>query len=301
MFEFSHLQCFVAVAEELNFGRAAARLNMTQPPLSRQIQILEHILDVRLLERTSRSVSLTPAGRVFLTEARRILGLAEGATLTARRVARGEAGSLTLGFTAAAGYTLLPRVVAFCEAQLPGVDLILKEMVTTDQVKALVSNQIDMGFVRLSFDHREFDTLCVQSEPLLAAFPAGHPLATREDLSAEDFDGQSLIMYSPYEARYLYDLVTSIFTLAGVRPDYTQYLSQTHSILAMVSHRIGAAIVPESAQALGMRGVVFRPLKTRTEIAAKLLLCWRKTSNNSALPGFLKAMPGFVRSMTDGD
>ena len=137
MFELSQLRCFVAVAEELHFGRAAARLNMTQPPLSRQVQLLEHALDILLLARTSRSVQLTPAGRAFLPDARRILQLADGAGLTARRVARGEAGSIMLGCTAAASYGLLPRLVAFTTAQMPGIDLVLKEMVTAEQMEAL--------------------------------------------------------------------------------------------------------------------------------------------------------------------
>ena len=110
-FELRQLRCFVAAAEELHFGRAAARMNMTQPPLSRQIQLLEHVLGVKLLDRTSRAVKLTPAGRVFLLEARRILRLTESAALATRRIASGEAGTITLGFTAASGYSFLPQLL----------------------------------------------------------------------------------------------------------------------------------------------------------------------------------------------
>ena len=137
MFDLNQLRCFVAVAEELHFGRAAARLNMTQPPLSRQIQVLEHIIDAPLLERTSRSVRLTPAGRSFLPEARRILKLAESASQVARRIALGKTGSLKIGFTAAAAYGFLPELVAACRAKLPEVDFSLKEMVSGDQFEAL--------------------------------------------------------------------------------------------------------------------------------------------------------------------
>ena len=119
MFDLSQLRCFVTVAEELHFGRAAARLNMTQPPLSRQIQVLEHIIDAPLLERTSRSVRLTPAGRSFLPEARRILKLAESASQVAQRIAKGKTGSLKIGFTAAAAYGYLPELIAACRARLP--------------------------------------------------------------------------------------------------------------------------------------------------------------------------------------
>src|SRR5277367_5252581 len=134
-FELRQLRCFVAVAEELHFGRAAARMNMTQPPLSRQIQMLERVLGVKLLDRTSRVVKLTPAGRVFLLEARRILRLTESAALTTRRTASGEAGTVALGFTAASGYNFLPRLISLCTSRLPNVNFSLKEMVTTDQTE----------------------------------------------------------------------------------------------------------------------------------------------------------------------
>src|SRR6478752_2927473 len=138
-FELRQLRCFVAAAEELHFGRAAQRLNMTQSPLSRQIQLLEHILDVKLLERTSRSVALTPAGRVFLIEARRIVRLAESAALSARRVAQGDAGRVAIGFTAVSGYSLLPEIVARARATLPNIELELREMVSGEQIDALLT------------------------------------------------------------------------------------------------------------------------------------------------------------------
>ena len=137
MFEISQIRCFVAVAEELHFSRAAERLNMTQPPLSRQIRLLEHHVGTQLLDRTSRSVRLTAAGRAFLPEAARILRMAEEAAATARRVAKGERGSLSIGFTAASGYGLLPRVVRLIREQAPGISLTLKELVSGSQLEVL--------------------------------------------------------------------------------------------------------------------------------------------------------------------
>src|SRR5579859_6871760 len=138
MFELSQLRCFVALAEELHFGRAAARMHMTQPPLSRQIQLLEHHIGAKLFARSSRIVRLTPAGRGFLPEAREILRLAESASLAARRVSRGEAGSVAIGFTASSGYRFLPGLILACRRELPDVDLILKEMVTLEDRKSVV-------------------------------------------------------------------------------------------------------------------------------------------------------------------
>src|SRR5579863_3120463 len=189
-FELRQLRCFVAAAEELHFGRAAARLNMTQPPLSRQIQVLEHIVEATLFDRTSRSVRLTPAGRSFLPEARRILKLAESASQVARRIAMGKTGSLKLGYTAAAAYGYLPELIAACRARLPEVDFSLKEMVSGDQLEALTSGQIDAGLLRPPIGRPELATRRVLAEPLLAAIPRKHPLASAATLSIKDFDGQ---------------------------------------------------------------------------------------------------------------
>src|ERR1700749_1946809 len=201
MSDLNQLRCFVTVAEELHFGRAAARLNMTQPPLSRQIQVLEHIIDAPLLERTSRSVRLTPAGRSFLPEARRILKLAETASQVARRIALGKTGSLKIGYTAAAAYGFLPDLIAACRAGVPEVDFSLKEMVSGDQIEALGSGQIDAGLLRPPVARPEFATRRVLAEPLLAAIPKKHPLSSHPTIAIKDFDEQPFVMYSPYESR----------------------------------------------------------------------------------------------------
>ncbi|HEX6012495.1 MAG TPA: LysR substrate-binding domain-containing protein [Geminicoccaceae bacterium] len=283
MYELSQLRCFVAVAEDLHFGHAAARLHMTQPPLSRQVQLLEHALDVRLLERNSRSVRLTPAGRAFLPEARRILRLADEAALAAKRVARGEAGSVTIGFTAGASYDFVPRLVSLALAELPDVDLILKEMVSRDQLEALSSNRIDIGLVRLPVDRRGLELVCVAREPLLIGLPSSHPLATGRDPTIRDIDRQPFIMYSPGEGRYFYDLLASVFRSADVMPNYVQYISQTHTILALVSAGLGLALVPESARNLRFDGVVLRPIHLGPKTYSELFLVWRRNNENPAL------------------
>ena len=284
MFELSQLRCFAAVAEELHFGRAAARLNMTQPPLSRQVQLLEHALGVGLFERTSRSVKLTPAGRAFHAEARRILDLAEGAGLAAKRVARGEAGSVTIGFTAAASYGFLPRLIAAARAEMPEVDLALKEMVTADQTEALSSGRIDLGLLRPPIDRRGgVEALCVARERLLLAAPRGHPLAAGREPVIRDLDRQPLVMYSPVEGRYFHDLLAGLFQAAGVAPHHVQHISQAHTMLALVGAGIGVALVPEAARSLRFDGVVLRPLRLPAKAAAELFAVWRRDNKNPAL------------------
>lgn len=173
MFELNQLVCFVTLAEELHFGRAARRLAMTQPPLSRQIQLLEHHLDTKLFDRTSRTVRLTPAGERFLVEARQILRLAEGASSLAKKVALGKTGSIRIGFTAASAYDFVPRLVTACQAELPDVDLSLKEMVSGDQMEALGSGQIDIGFIRPLLVRHGIESMKVFAEGMCLAAPAG--------------------------------------------------------------------------------------------------------------------------------
>ena len=300
MFDLNQLRCFVTVAEELHCGRAATRLNMTQPPLSRQIQVLEHIIDAPLLERTSRSVRLTPAGRSFLPEARRILKLAETASQVARRIALGKTGSLKIGYTAAAAYGFLPELIAACRARLPEVDFSLKEMVSGDQLEALASGQIDAGLLRPPIARPEFATRRVVAEPLLAAIPKKHPLANAATIAIKDFDDQPFVMYSPYESRYFHDLLVALFTRADVLPRYVQHVGQIHSILAMVRAGLGVSIVPAAATNLKLADVRLRPLKLRTQTPVELFMVWRRDHENPLLPSLVE-IAGELASTASAD
>ncbi|MFB0491006.1 DNA-binding transcriptional LysR family regulator [Methylobacterium sp. OAE515] len=279
MFDFSQLRCFAAVAEELHFGRAAARLNMTQPPLSRQIQVLERVLDVQLLERNSRSVRLTAAGRSFLPEAQRILRLAETATHVTRQVAAGRAGVLKLGFTAASAYDFLPRLVTALRQTLPDVTLSLREMVSKDQVEELLAGRIDAALVRPPVTHPDLIAVRALAEPLVVALPAGNPLALRDRLTPGDLGLEPLIAYAPNEARYFHDLVLGLFTEAGIPPRIVQQLTQIHSILALVRSALGIALVPAAAERLRFEDVVFRPLALPAPRPVELVLAWRRAAD----------------------
>ena len=286
MFELNQLRSFVAVAEDLHFGRAAQRLNITQPPLSRQIRLLEHELGVALLERTSRSVRLTRAGSAFLPEARQILRIAESATLSAKRVARGEAGLFTLGFTPGSSYTFLPRLVALTMAEMPDVDLALREMNTATQMEALTAGRLDAGLVRLPVDRRGVELECVQREPLLLAAPTGHAFVSGEAPGLRDLDRAPFITYSPTEGRYFYDLTASLFRSAEVVPNFVQYVSDIDTVLALVSVGMGLALVPQAARNLGVQGVVLRDLRPVPRTLAELYMVWRKGQDNPAFRVF---------------
>jgi DNA-binding transcriptional LysR family regulator len=295
MFELTQLRCFVAVAEELHFGRAAARLNMTQPPLSRQLQQLEHFIGAELVERSSRFVRLTAAGKAFLVDARGILRLSEEAVLTVRKVAQGEGGLITLGFIPAASYRLLPRMVSFITAEMPHVQLILKEMVTADQVEALLRGAIDVGILRMPIDRRGLEAVTVNREPFVVALPADYPLANGRPLTLKDLDRQPLVMYSPIESRYHYELVSSVFRATGISPNFVQYAREIHTMLALVDASIGIALVPEGAGTLGFNRVTLRPIKLTPEMFSELTLVWRKRGDHPALRVFTEeVLPKFL-------
>jgi DNA-binding transcriptional LysR family regulator len=282
MFELFQLRCFVVVAEELHFGRAAARMFMTQPPLSRQIQLLEHAIGVRLLERSTRAVTLTTAGHSFYLNARQLLKQADAAALEARRIDTGQAGRVTLGFTAVAGYDLIPELLVAAKKALPELDIVLKEMVSLDQIAALSSNIIDIGIVRPLSTQHAFSKALLLVEPLLLAVHVSNPLARKRRIVPADLGSEPLIMHSPDEGKYFYNLITALLASAGVHPSYVQYLEQNHTILSLVRKGLGAAIVPASARHLQFPNVIFKPL-WKTTIQPELYLVWRPDSHNPAL------------------
>ncbi len=288
MFTLTQLTSFVAVAEELHFTRAAQRLRMTQPPLSRQIRQLEHDLGAQLLNRTNKSVQLTPAGRAFLAEARSILRHSEHAALAVRQVSTGEAGSITVGFTAASAHSVLGTLLSTARETMPRAEIVLREMVTRDQLASLANNSLDLGLVRPSAIGPDLVSTPAVKEQLVAALPSAHELTRRQGaLRITDFEGQELLMYSPVEARYFHELLISVFRSAHVTPVYSQYLSQVHSILALVNVGLGVALVPEAAAQLRYPEVVFKPLELATPAPVELDLVWRRTNDAPALHALL--------------
>lgn len=287
MLDLTHVRGFVAVAEELHFGRAAARLNLTQSPLSRQVQMLEHALGVVLLERSSRSVRLTSAGRAFLAEAYRVLEAVGTAERMARQAARGEAGPVRLGFTAASAHAALPRLVSRIRAELPGVELLLEQMVTAEQMEALAARRLDLGLVRPPTEAPAGDAriayLPLLRERLLLAAPRDHELAAGRRPALRDLDGQPFVTWSPRGGDYFLDLLASLFRAGKVAPRTVQRVNETHTMLALVAAGLGLALVPESARALRPAGVALRPIALPDTARAELLLAWREDDANPAL------------------
>jgi DNA-binding transcriptional LysR family regulator len=282
MITFSQLRCFVAVAQELNFRRAARRLNMTQPPLSRQIQALEHEVGLALLDRSARAVQLTPAGQSFARSAERILSSATEAVQDAHRIARGGAGTLSIGFTAASGYVFLPRLVARLRQELPHLQLTLREMTSPEQLAAIRSGQLDIGLMRPISARSGLRSQLVYREDLVLALPSAHPLAVQAEIGLRDIAGEMLITYPPVEGPYFHNLIMGLLNIAGVIPGGVQLITQTHSILALVSAGLGVALVPESAEHCLPNGVVLRRLAGHETAKCDLALVWQSDTDRPA-------------------
>lgn len=287
MYTLDQVRCFQAVAEELHFGRAAERLNMTQPPLSRQIQKLERAVGVPLLERDNRHVELTTAGAVFLEEARRLLTAADAAPALARKIAAGRAGVLRLGFTAASGFSLLGTLVQEIAEFMPDVDLDLQELVTIEQIEAIRRGELDLALGRPPFDQESFDSRLLLSEDLVLAVPNGHPFARLDrPVVVGDLRDQALIGHHPTKARYFYDMVVRYIDVEHA--NVAHVVSQILTMCSLVAAGRGVAFVPESARLLGLPGVTFVELGDVPHGVVELHAIWNRDAKNPALHEFLR-------------
>lgn len=288
MFTFDQLAGFIAVAEELHFGRAAERLSMTQPPLSRQIQKLEKSVGTELLERDNRKVQLTPAGEAFLEEAKRLMALATRAPITARRIATGRSGILRIGFTAASGFSILGPLLEEMAEIIPDVDIDLQELVTGEQIQGLLTGGLDLGLARPPFDRDTFDSHLLYRESMMLAVPEGHRL-TQLSRPVEDTDinEEPLIMHSPTKATYFYDLVVKMIPVQHANVIHT--VSQVLTMVSLVAARRGVAFVPHSATLLAIKGVEFLPVAgMETEQPVELHAIWKRRVDNPALRRLLR-------------
>ncbi|AYN96333.1 LysR family transcriptional regulator [Pseudomonas sp. LTJR-52] len=296
MFELAQLRCFTTVATELNFRRAAERLNMTQPPLSRQIQLLEHSLGVELFSRNTRSVALTAAGRAFFIEAQALLERAQQAAIAARRFAEGDIGSVTISFVGSAVYEFLPKVIAEARLSQPNVKVALTEMNTFQQHEALRARRIDLGIVRAPLLQPGYETECLVREPFVLAVPASHPLAHAPAITVQDLHGMPFLMYSHSAYPPFNELLTGMFRSASVEPEYIQWLSSSLTILALVNAGMGLAFVPRCATNVVFKEVVFREIDLGAGIQSELHLVWRTDNDNPACKMLLEAIRSAIKA-----
>lgn len=259
MITLDQVRSFVAVAEELHFGRAAERLQMTQPSLSRQIQKLEKSIGAKLLERDNRRVALTGAGAAFLDEAYRLLNLVDAAGDLVRRVDAGAAGVVRLGFTAVSAISILGPLLRRLAAELPDVEVLLSERVTNAQVDGIRRGELDIGLARPPFDTAFLSSRMISREPLMAVVPEAHPLAELDrPLTPQDFEGQAVIGYDHLQSRYFHDLTARF--LANAHPRTEQRVHQVLTAMLLVAAERGLALAPASAASLHVEGIVIKDL-----------------------------------------
>jgi DNA-binding transcriptional LysR family regulator len=269
--ELRQLRYFIAVGEELHFRRAAARLHISQPPLSQQIRQLEDELGYRLLARTRRRVELTAAGEAFLRDARALLGELDGAVATARRIDAGQSGRLRINFVGSALLSIVPGIVQRFRAARPGVEIELRERSTVEQLRAVSAGVVDVGLVRPPIEEDEtVRAEVVMRERTLAALPIDHPLAELRRVPLSRLAAEPFVLFPRAQAPGFHDLLIRSVAATGAAPRIVQYAPEMLTIIGLVAAGIGISLVPASVQRLVLEGVTYRPVSgaPRAELTA---------------------------------
>ncbi|MGL4725042.1 MAG: LysR family transcriptional regulator [Scandinavium sp.] len=278
--ELRHLRYFVAVAEELHFGRAAARLNISQPPLSQQIQILEHQIEARLFARTNRSVSLTEAGKQFLADSRQILLQVEDAAARAARLHQGETGELRIGFTSSAPFiSAVSDTLSRFRRQYPDVHIQTRESNTREQIAPLSEGALDLGLMRKTHLPDTLEHQVILHEPLLAMVPRDHPLAQRESVTLAELVLEPLVFFDPHVGTGLYDDILGLLRRFG-SPAITQEVGEAMTIIGLVSAGLGVSILPASFKRVQLNEMRWLPIAD-PEAVSEMWLVWAKHREQS--------------------
>jgi DNA-binding transcriptional LysR family regulator len=294
--ELRHLRYFVAVAEELHFSRAAARLNIATPTLSAQIQGLEALLGAQLFVRKTRSVALTHVGKRFLDEARATLKQAEQAELVGRRAARGDLGSIAVGYvlSAACGGLVAPAIVDFRRSH-PDVSFHLRKMETLPQLKALIDGSLDVGFARAP--HRyptELTGFIIERQPFSLAIPEGHPFASLHEIEAEMLADEPAVA-TLLETELGFWSNTRMVTPTGMSMRVVARVPDAFSVLTAVAAGIGLGVLSESLARISVPGVVFRRI-TGAQRYADQVAVFRKNEGAPVIKGFIALLRAKARS-----
>ncbi len=276
------MRYFITVAEELHFTRAAQRLCIGQPPLSYAIAQLETEIGAMLFARTKRSVQLTEAGKLLLTEARQILALAGAAAQSAKAAAAGQAGELRIGFTSSTPLTpLFSALINVYRRQFPAVTLTLLEMSTQHQLAALQQQTLDLAFVRPQFGAEQAEQensatsalhyLTLRTDPLVVVLPEQHPLAAKPQIRLADLATQSFIMYPPQAGTSIYRQLHALCLQAGFTPDTVQQAAEASTIIGLVAAGVGISVLPACFDRIQLAGVCYRQLADEQAVTRLLL------------------------------
>lgn len=291
--EMRQLRYFVAVAEERNLSRAAVRLNLSQPPLTRQMRQLENDLGARLFERNSRGVELTEAGSLFLDDARNILDMSARAAARARSAHEGQIGRLDVAVFGSVMFDRLPRLLARFRATHAGVELVFHTMNKGDQIEALRQGRIHVGFSRLTSSYADMASVMLQHERLFVALPEGHVLLDRKQLRVKDLAGHPLVLFASGPRPNFTDVVFSLFERVGLRPTLGQTVEDAVTGVALVAAGFGACMVPESASYVRVPGVEFRPLSQASNRLLDVNCIYRQADRSAVTAEFVRMVRDF--------
>lgn len=285
--ELRHLRYFLAVAEERNFTRAAVRLNIAQSPLSRQIRQLEKEIGVQLFTRTTRSVALTYAGEIFHERARGLLESASEAAEAARKAARGEHGTLAVGFTGSATYELLPGIARGYGDRYPEVTLdVHSDLVTPQQIEMLLAGRLHVGVLRTPVTARGIAVELLRREPVMVALANRHPATASREIDLADLRDEWFIAPLLDPPSVMYSLMRDACRTAGFSPRIRQVVAGSATLVAMVAADMGVALVPASLRHLGIDGAAFRPLRG-PQITTGLALAYQDTNVSPLIRRFI--------------
>ncbi len=293
--ELRHLKYFVAVAEELHYGRAAKKLNIAQPPLSQQIMNLEEELGIKLFDRSRRNIQLTDAGSYFLKEARQVLLHVEQAAEAARRVSRGQAGRLFVGFVGSVVHTFLPEGLRLFRQRFPDVELVLREINTAEQIKSLHSGRIDVGFLYADAPDPMLSSQLLTQAPLMVVLPKKHALANRKSLHISELAQEPFIANTRSSEPVVLDAFISMCHSAGFTPRITQEAGQVQTVLGLVASGLGACLLPDFIKNIRRPGVQYIPL-SGSPPTVELAAVWRSDNSSALVKSFVKAIESSARS-----
>ncbi|HEY1013575.1 MAG TPA: LysR family transcriptional regulator [Herpetosiphonaceae bacterium] len=275
--ELRHLHSFVAVAEELHFGRAARRLHLAQQPLSLQIRQLETELKVNLFVRTTRRVQLTAAGTVFLQQARQILAQSAQAAALAQRAARGEIGRVAIGYTTTLLYAVLPALLRAFRARCPDVAITLRELCGMDLQAALLAGEIDVAFYEIPMADTRICAAPLFLLPVMVALPAGHALGALDAIPLAALAGESIIQYARDKEPFVHDQLIALCRAAGFSPIVSQEASSEQAVLGLVAAGLGVGLVSPALRGFWGGDVIYRPL-SEPQVTVEFGVAWRRDS-----------------------
>jgi DNA-binding transcriptional LysR family regulator len=288
MLDLKPLRLFLVLAEELHYGRAAQRLHMSQPPLTKHIQQLEARLGVQLFERNKRIVRITPAGRELVREARRLITASEQSLRAVQRAERGEIGRIRVGFVAAVLFMGIEGLIQRIEHDLPGLESAWEEMGSSEQLEALQQDRLDLGFGQIS-QVGEMRSHVVARVPLVVALPTTHRLAATSHVVLSDLVNDAFIAIPRQSAPTFHDLSVSVCMAAGFSPNILHSAKHLVSIVSLVAMGRGVSLVPESFARAAVPGVCFKAIEG-SDARAEYSVVWNPASTLPVLPRVLHVL-----------